>query len=82
MSEFGLLDTWQQLKKKPCPRCTLLFDPTEEEACPHCGDLDDNGLRRLQERIEEEREARRQMGPWFFRAAAVTLFLMVLVALV
>jgi len=67
-----------QMNNKPCKRCGLQYNPKKEKKCPHCGDLDDQGLARLLERKESEFQSNRSLGGWFLFAAVVVLVLMVL----
>ena len=70
----------EQMKKKPCQRCGLLYNPKKEEKCPHCGDLDERGLALLLEKKEREIQGNRQLGNWFIFSAIVILFLMLLIS--
>ena len=80
LAQLALLK--EKMKKKPCKRCGLLFDPKQEPKCPHCGDLDDSGLQRLFEKLEHEHQAHRHLGSWLLIAAMSVLFIMLIVALV
>ena len=59
-----------QLHIKPCERCGLHYDK-RESTCPHCGDLDDEGLKAMLAEKEEEREAGVPMGRVFLLIGAV-----------
>lgn len=82
MSIPGLLGSAASLKRKmgqkPCERCGLLYNPKRKDKCPHCGDLDDQGLKRLQERLAREHRGHRVLGFWFAVGAAFILFVLVL----
>jgi len=65
----------EQMKKKPCKRCGMLYDPKKEEKCPHCADLDEKGLAALLEKKENEIQGNKRLGHWFL-IAAVIIFLM------
>ena len=69
----------EQLKKKPCKRCGLLYDPKKEEKCPHCGDLDNKGLEILLNKKKKEFQGNKQLGLWFIFSAIVILFLLVFI---
>ncbi len=71
----------EQMKKKPCKRCGLLYDPKKEEQCPYCGDLDEAGLARLFERRETAYRANRQLGYRFIFAAVVVLLIVIMMGL-
>lgn len=66
-----------QMKKKPCNRCGLHYDPKEEKKCPHCGDLDEHGLAQLLERRESEFQSNKSLGFWLLLSAIVLLIFMV-----
>ncbi|MES9991377.1 MAG: hypothetical protein ABW098_05450 [Candidatus Thiodiazotropha sp.] len=70
----------EQMKKKPCKRCGLLYDPKKEEICPHCGDLDERGLEALLEKRENELQGNRELGYWFMLIAVAVFFLMLIIA--
>ncbi|MBT2971448.1 MAG: hypothetical protein B6D72_19645 [gamma proteobacterium symbiont of Ctena orbiculata] len=69
----------EQMKKKPCKRCGLLYDPKNEATCPHCGDLDERGLEKLLEKREKEFHGNRRLGIWFIVTATVLLVLVLLI---
>lgn len=69
----------EQLKQRPCVRCGLHYDHVKAATCPHCGDLDERGLARLQERRETGFRANRQLGTKFFIATMIIVFIMVVV---
>jgi hypothetical protein len=71
----------EQMKKKPCKRCGLLYDPKKEDQCPYCGDLDEAGLASLLERRETEYRANRQLGFRFILAAVFILLIITMVGL-
>ena len=77
LAQFALLK--EKMKKKPCKRCGLLYDPKKESKCPHCGDLDDRGLERLFEKLENEHQGHRRLGGWLIVAAMFVFFVMLLV---
>ena len=59
-----------QLHVKPCKRCGLHYDD-REPACPHCGGLDDNGLKAMLAEKAQEREGNAAMGRVFLLIGAV-----------
>ena len=69
----------EQLKKKPCKRCGLHFDPDEETACPHCGHLDEAGLQQLLSKKERERAGNSRLGNRMLLAAIVFFVLLLLI---
>lgn len=70
----------EQMKKKPCPRCGLHYDPKQQEQCPHCGDLDQRGLEALLAQREIEHAGNKQLGSLFLYIA-LTLFVLILLLL-
>lgn len=68
-----------QMKRKPCRRCGLHYDPEQDQQCPHCGGLDQAALFRLLEQREREFQGNRRLGFWFFVAAVCTLFIMIFI---
>jgi len=71
----------EQMKKKPCKRCRMRYDPKIEDKCPYCGDLDRKGLKEFFVKKEREFQGNRQLGRWFIIAAIALLSLMLLVGL-
>lgn len=69
----------EQLKQTPCDRCGLHYDHVKLAACPHCGDLDEQGLTRLRGRRESEFRANRQLGAKFIIVTVIIVFIMVAV---
>ena len=59
-----------QLHIKPCRRCGLHYDE-RTPGCPHCGDLDDEGLKAMLAEKDLEREGNAAMGRIFLLIAAV-----------
>ena len=59
-----------QLHIKPCSRCGLHYDH-RKPACPHCGELDADGLAALLRTKADEREGNVAMGRVFLVIAAV-----------
>ncbi|MCU7797587.1 MAG: hypothetical protein KZQ75_10690 [Candidatus Thiodiazotropha sp. (ex Myrtea spinifera)] len=72
----------EQMKKKPCKRCGLMYDPVKKEKCPHCGDLDERGLEALLQKKKNEIQGIRQLGNWFLLAAVGLFFLLLLIGLI
>ena len=66
----------QQKNRRPCPRCSLKYDKTLNQ-CPHCGDLDSNGLTELRLQIEQNQHANTTLGKLF-----VFIAIMIVIALV
>ena len=67
LGSLGLkLSSMQQQKPtKKCDRCSLYYDE-EEKKCRHCGELSDNELQQLLERIEKENISSSNVGKYFF----------------
>lgn len=59
-----------QLHIRPCPRCGLHYDQ-RKPACPHCGELDDTGLKALLGEREKQHEGNAAMGRIFLLIAAI-----------
>ncbi|HWU84201.1 MAG TPA: hypothetical protein VN028_02570 [Rhodocyclaceae bacterium] len=59
-----------QLQVKPCSRCGLHYDQREPK-CPHCGDLDAEGLDALLAEQEGARAGNARMGRIFLLIALV-----------
>lgn len=59
-----------QLHIKPCPRCGLHYDQRQPD-CPHCGELDDSGLKALFAERERQQEGNAAMGRLFLLIAAL-----------
>ncbi|MBI3186387.1 MAG: hypothetical protein HYZ31_00795 [Gammaproteobacteria bacterium] len=70
----------EQMKKQPCKRCGLHYDPIEMKQCPHCSHLDEPGLAKLLEQKENEIQSNKSLGFWFFIGAIVLLFIMIISA--
>lgn len=68
----------EQMKKKPCKRCGLHYDPKKETTCPHCGDLDEHGLVQLLERRKGEFQSNKSLGIWLIFGAIVVLIFMLI----
>ena len=66
----------EQMKKRPCERCGLHYDPDLEEQCPHCGHLDEKGLKRLLAQREREHAGIRQLGNKLIFSALILSLLM------
>jgi ribosomal protein L37E len=60
-----------QKSTKSCERCGLHYVFEENELCPHCGALDEVGLRELSRKVERNYQGRRNLGRLFFIAALV-----------
>ena len=56
----------KQMGQTPCVRCRLLYDPKENEVCPHCGGLDQAELERFLDKKALEREGNHFIGKIFF----------------
>ena len=84
MNVVGLASQFARLKalmkKKPCERCGLLYDPEQDEQCPRCGHLDQQGLERLRRLLARERKGISKLGGSFILTAAI-LFLILFVLL-
>lgn len=59
-----------QLHIKPCRRCGLHYDQRQPD-CPHCGELDDSGLKALFSERERQQEGNVAMGRFFLLIAAL-----------
>ena len=66
-------------RTQKCSRCTLNY-PLREKKCVHCGDLNDQQLVSLLDRVEKDREGNRQLGSYFAIAAAVLFIVLVLMS--
>ena len=58
---------WQlsRLKhRQRCPRCSLKYDKSLAQ-CPHCSELDSNGLAELKLQIEQNQQANTRLGKLF-----------------
>ena len=77
----GLIGSAAMLKRKlgkePCGRCGLYYNPKKRNQCPYCGDLDEQGLARLMERIQRQHRANRKIGYGLMAGAAFLLALLV-----
>ena len=77
---FGMgWKAWQISKLKNrqrCPRCSLKYDHSLSQ-CPHCGDLDSQGLAELKYWIEQNQQANTKLSKGF-----VLLALLIIIALV
>ena len=67
-----------QPKRRKCERCGLYYRE-DLPKCRWCGDLDENGLARLQEQIEAAHQSNRSLGQLFFVLAAIVAILMLLI---
>ena len=76
-SRFTILQ--EQMKKTPCERCHLLYNHTVKETCPHCGNLDEAGLQLMLVKRAKGFEKRKLAAKWFFSAALIIIFLLVLI---
>ena len=75
---FGLgWKIWQLKNQQRCPRCTLRYDKTLAK-CPHCGELDSNGLAELKYRIEQDHRANSRLGRFFVLLALAIMIGLVL----
>lgn len=78
---FGMgWKAWQISKLKNrqrCPRCSLRYDKSLAK-CPHCSDLDSNGLAELKWQIEHNRQANSRLGKLFVYLALVIILGLVL----
>ena len=70
----------EQMKKKPCQRCGHYFDHSKYENCPHCKDLDEQGLQALFAQKELAFQGRKSLGMVFFILALITVFLLLAVS--
>lgn len=59
-----------QLHIKPCRRCGLHYDQ-RAPACPHCGTLDDQGLKALLAEKARQHEGNTAMGRTFLLIGAL-----------
>ena len=77
---FGMgWQAWRLSKHKNrqrCPRCSLKYDKALDE-CPHCGNLDSNGLAELKIQIEQNQRANTRLGKLF-----VYLALLIVIGLI
>ena len=69
-----------QKDTKPCDRCGLHYVPEDNEKCPHCGSLDQAGLKKLLKEIERQNQGNRKLGLLFFIGMLVVVFIMLVVA--
>ena len=66
-----------QPKRKKCERCGL-YHLEKLEKCSHCGDLDDDGLRKLLESHEQESEANQSIAKVFYFVALLLVIPLIL----
>lgn len=69
----------EQMKKTPCKRCHLLYNHAIKESCPHCGHLDEAGLQLMLAKRAAGFQKRKTAAKWFFIAAMIIIFLVVLI---
>lgn len=78
---FGIgWKAWQLVKHKNqrrCPRCSLKYDKTLAQ-CPHCHDLDSQGLAELKWRLEQNQRANLRLGKLFIYLALLLVIGLVL----
>ncbi|MDH5447102.1 MAG: hypothetical protein OEY52_16255 [Gammaproteobacteria bacterium] len=78
---FGLgWKAWQLSRHKnqqQCPRCSLRYERTLAK-CPHCGELDSQGLAELKARIELDHRANTRLGKSFIFLAVLIVIALVL----
>ena len=70
----------KQMKKTPCKRCGLHFDHSENKECPHCGNLDQRGLKHLLEQQDVEKQGNKSLGSMFLIVAIILVVLVWIVA--
>ncbi len=66
-----------QPKRKKCDRCNL-YSRENLDKCRWCGDLDEQGLALLRERIEHQHQSNKSLGRLFIVLAVITALLIVL----
>ena len=69
----------EQHNQTPCDRCGLQYDHDKLEKCPHCGDLDEQGLARFLAQREAGLQANRLLGRKFLIATVIVFFILVAV---
>jgi len=69
-----------QKPTQKCGRCGLLY-PKDLEICSHCGDLDENGLKKLLETIEDHHESNSKLGILFAAIAGLIILGLIAIAL-
>ena len=57
-------------RSRRCQRCGLRY-PRKAAQCPHCADLEEQGLAALRERVAEEHAGAAELGRFLGIAAAV-----------
>jgi len=75
---FGIgWKVWQLKNQQRCARCSLKYDRSLTK-CPHCGDLDSNGLAKLKVQIEQNHRANTKLGRVFVLLAVLIMIGLVL----
>lgn len=64
-------------RTQKCSCCGLSF-PLKENKCTHCGDLNNQELIKLLERVKEQQEGNRRLGFYFGVASAVLLVILII----
>jgi uncharacterized membrane protein YvbJ len=67
-----------QPKRRKCERCGLHYRETLDK-CRWCGDLDEAGLAKLKETLENEHASHSSLGKIFLVVAAIILVLVLLI---
>lgn len=66
------------LKFIDCGRCGLHYNVLENDACPHCNDLNEEALRQLKIQSELDYQDRKSIGITFILISFLILILLVL----
>ena len=70
----------EQLKKKPCERCSLHYNHVSFNKCPNCHHLDELRLQQLFAKKEAAFQSRKSIEMLFFILALIAGFLMLVVS--
>lgn len=65
-------------KRQRCPRCSLKYDAVLSQ-CPHCSELDSQGLAQLKIRVEQNYRANYRLGKLFLYLAIALIISIVLI---
>lgn len=70
----------EQMKKKPCERCSLHYNHVSFDKCPHCHHLDELRLQQLFAKKEAAFQSRKSIGILFFILALIAGFLILVIS--
>ncbi len=67
----------KQEKLKKCDRCLLYYEEKIDK-CSHCGDLDEEGVKKLIEMHHDELISNSSLGKYFVLISIFIIFLLIL----